>query len=41
MYVHVFVQEARWVEKEMEEKNQALQEKVTNALTLIPVCAMN
>ena len=29
--MHVcFVQEAQWMEKEMDEKNQALQEKVNN-----------
>ena len=29
-----FVQEAQWVEKEMEEKNQALEEKVIDVCML-------
>ena len=42
LYVYTcFVQEAQWVEKEMEEKNQAMQEKVNNAFTHIPVFDMN
>ena len=42
MYVYTcFVQETQWVEKEMEEKNQAMQEKVNNAFTHIPVFDMN